>query len=336
VSKETGAASAEKIWGTDADTGNTWQYLYFFTKPQPVGRPLSDFRDELYAGKYFGGFTEIAEEKLEVIQNRHGSVQQFMQSTFKVVPGDTKTRKHEEQAIWWVNQGQSYAKERAGGYLWAPLQTESGQTWYHWTNMERVKAGEVILHYADGIRAISRASSEAVRSPRPAELPEGRWEKDGNKVEAEYSELAEAIRLADVPMEIRLLENGPFDRTGAVKQGYLFELPQRAADALRSRFAGRWPEGSPWGGTKLESALKRLADQLFVTEEWLKEIVQLLEHKRQVIFYGPPGTGKTYIAKKLAEHLAGSSDRIRLASISTDPLWPNAYRPEPPPAPGIV
>ena len=37
--------------------------------------------------------------------------------------------------------------------------------------------------------------------------------------------------------------------------------------------------------------------------------------KRQVIFQGPPGTGKTYVARKLAECLAGAPERVRLVQF---------------------
>jgi 5-methylcytosine-specific restriction protein B len=53
-----------------------------------------------------------------------------------------------------------------------------------------------------------------------------------------------------------------------------------------------------------------LAQELFVTEDSLAEMVCLLEDKRQVIFYGPPGTGKTFIARRLAEFIAGSDGRV--------------------------
>ena len=52
-------------------------------------------------------------------------------------------------------------------------------------------------------------------------------------------------------------------------------------------------------------SLQTLADELFLPVEFLENIEMLLHDKRQVIFQGPPGTGKTYVAQKLANHLAG-------------------------------
>ena len=50
--------------------------------------------------------------------------------------------------------------------------------------------------------------------------------------------------------------------------------------------------------------LAELADELLVDVEFLKDIVELLKDKGQVILYGPPGTGKTYLARELAKTLA--------------------------------
>ena len=63
------------------------------------------------------------------------------------------------------------------------------------------------------------------------------------------------------------------------------------------------------------NGLDSLADELTLPKEFLEEIDTLLEDKRQVIFQGPPGTGKTYVAQKLANHLAGSEDRITLVQF---------------------
>ena len=58
------------------------------------------------------------------------------------------------------------------------------------------------------------------------------------------------------------------------------------------------------------SSFLALAGELYLPSGFLEEIHSLLEDKKQVIFQGPPGTGKTYVAEKLAEHLAGSQERV--------------------------
>ena len=76
---------------------------------------------------------------------------------------------------------------------------------------------------------------------------------------------------------------------------------------------------SETGGTKtpLPEDLHGLAEELFLTEpgDFLHKIEMLLHDKGQVIFQGPPGTGKTYVAQKLAEHLAGSDERVTLVQL---------------------
>jgi len=55
---------------------------------------------------------------------------------------------------------------------------------------------------------------------------------------------------------------------------------------------------------KIERELRMTANQAEITIEEAVEIVQAL---RQMILQGPPGTGKTYLARKLAEKLIGTS-----------------------------
>ena len=72
----------------------------------------------------------------------------------------------------------------------------------------------------------------------------------------------------------------------------------------------RWKVGGPPPPPPPEppkpSGLQSLAARLYLPDtSFLKEIKDLLEEKRQVIFQGPPGTGKTYVARELARFLAG-------------------------------
>ncbi len=61
--------------------------------------------------------------------------------------------------------------------------------------------------------------------------------------------------------------------------------------------------------------LDGLAAELTLPVEFLEKIELLLDEKKQVIFQGPPGTGKTYVARELAEFLAGSQDRVTLVQF---------------------
>ena len=61
--------------------------------------------------------------------------------------------------------------------------------------------------------------------------------------------------------------------------------------------------------------LHSLAQELTLPVEFLEEINTLLEDKKQVIFQGPPGTGKTFVARKLANHLAGPDGSVTLVQF---------------------
>jgi 5-methylcytosine-specific restriction protein B len=64
----------------------------------------------------------------------------------------------------------------------------------------------------------------------------------------------------------------------------------------------------------LPDATDELAGSLLLPKDWLQDTIELLAEKRQIVFYGPPGTGKTYVARKLAEHLARIDD-VRLVQF---------------------
>ena len=65
-------------------------------------------------------------------------------------------------------------------------------------------------------------------------------------------------------------------------------------------------------GPDLEVLSQRL---YFEDSSSLQNIVALLEKKKQIIFQGPPGTGKTYVAKELANCLAGADGSVRIVQF---------------------
>ena len=64
-----------------------------------------------------------------------------------------------------------------------------------------------------------------------------------------------------------------------------------------------------------ESTLEQLATSLYLEPSFLERVIKLLGQKKQVIFHGPPGTGKTFVARKLAEHLAGTEGSVDLVQF---------------------
>ena len=55
--------------------------------------------------------------------------------------------------------------------------------------------------------------------------------------------------------------------------------------------------------------------EIFFTEDQLRNTLDLLEYKRNLILQGPPGTGKTFIAKRLAYASIGRKDSNKIEMI---------------------
>ncbi|WP_158299913.1 McrB family protein [Glycomyces paridis] len=64
--------------------------------------------------------------------------------------------------------------------------------------------------------------------------------------------------------------------------------------------------------------LQGLSERLHLDEAWLRELVSLVQDRKQVVLYGPPGTGKTYLAQELAEHL---TDRDAVTLVQFHPSY---------------
>ncbi len=80
-----------------------------------------------------------------------------------------------QASVWWVNQGATFAKERDGGFLWAPMLNKAGRPQYHWDTMDEVREGDIVLHYSNGsLRAVSRVSAAARPAPNPLGASMGR------------------------------------------------------------------------------------------------------------------------------------------------------------------
>lgn len=94
--------------------------------------------------------------------------------------------------IYYVFQGKTHEVESAGNYLWSPQKSKTGGFNQGFTNMGKVKEGDVIFHGANAeTYAISIAKEDSYESDQPEANKnvsgETVWNNKGYRVDSEYT-----------------------------------------------------------------------------------------------------------------------------------------------------
>lgn len=139
-------------------------------------------------------------------------------------------------AYWWVSQEELFAEQRKRHCLWAPKHNDSGASFFHWRNMQKIVPGDVIFSYAKrSFTAISIAKTEPLASDKPVGFRKTDWGTEGLQVNVAYRDTHPAAPLKDVyTLLSRLLPNtnSPLKSDGSDRDGYLFEIPSNAGRLL--------------------------------------------------------------------------------------------------------
>lgn len=241
-----------------------------------------------------------------------------------------------QPSVWWVNQGATYMKERDGGFLWAPMLNRAGRPQYHWDTMDKVREGDVVLHYSNGaLRAASHVSAAARPAPNP--LDDQSWDEAGRLVETQYKELNEPVALAAIDEGARIRQGSPFTSAGSVQQVYLVRLQEEFVYELAQRFSELADHLPSIQRPAPRSAEALMPDELFndfavavevsglrfpAGSNLVRSFVCSLLAKPFAILTGLAGSGKTQLAMRLGEWFgAAEHGRHRHLVVPVRPDW---------------
>ena len=151
-------------------------------------------------------------------------------------------------AVFFVTQGQAYWFENRDGYIWAPNPQKDvpyRKDPFFWRNVELVKAGDVMIHYAGalngGISAVSQATTDCFDSPITEDLRAvakaglngvAEWVPEGRRVNCHYVNLQKKMTIKEFKSDILRFKRdkySAFNKNGGVCQGYLYELEEPIA-----------------------------------------------------------------------------------------------------------
>ena len=177
--------------------------------------------------------------------------------------------------------------------------------------LSRARAREWI----DGVEGLPSAIAEALNAVGgPLKVPEQPIEETDPSAAASRTQLQRSVSLFLSKIDNSAAGNRPAVK--ALREVLRLTRPTVAQDTgaptkeddghrISAESSDRRPACS----------VRELADRLLLPADFLAGIETLLSDKGQVIFQGPPGTGKTYVARALADCLAGANERVRLVQF---------------------
>jgi energy-coupling factor transporter ATP-binding protein EcfA2 len=263
-----------------------------------------------------------------------------------------------ECKIWFVTQGATFTEDQGMKYLWAPAVGKDNRSRFYWKNLLKVKKGDFIFNYSEGIKGISIALNNGYSAKNEIN---SQWVNDGYRVDIDFIKLEPKIsssQLANIKKELDAyllgVEKKPFNSSGRVNQGYLYEFTKEAGKLLRNIY------GNPFGNNIIDNFFDNVVLNHFNTppNSFVKfdinEMIQFLDFsglnynptllkrftaslltKPFVILTGLSGSGKTKMAQAFVQWICQDESQYLIIPVGADwtnrePLlgYPNALKPE--------
>ncbi len=174
---------------------------------------------------------------------------------------------------YWVCQGANYEEEKKAGIIKA----RKDATIYYHKLLKELLEGDVLLSYTGKkVSDLLKVQNEFI-------------EKDNLViVGVKYFGLKKPLDIDEVKKKlvgnkVMSLDQGPFDKNGGIKQGYLFKFTEEAFKSLIDP-----EEQNLFDAMNVESGVSKMDGEIKNGT---------LNNAKNQILYGPPGTGKTYYLK---------------------------------------
>jgi len=231
--------------------------------------------------------------------------------------------------IWFVAQGSTFNPNEGMKFLWAPKIAQDGKSRFYWDNVLKVKKGDIIFHYSDGLQAVSVATNDGYDAPNPK--PGQGWNNDGNRVDIDLVSLTPIIsgntlssNNKNIIQHLSSVNNKPFNINGGVNQGYLYEFTLEAGRYIRDLY------GKKFGNVYIDAVFdkinfKQQSMGLDFNHKYRKEIAAI-KTKPFLLMAGISGTGKSRMVRTLAyktcpDYLRQGDYPGNFINISVKPNW---------------
>jgi len=242
----------------------------------------------------------------------------------------------QQRHYWWVSQGATFEQSIKDSYIWAPQGDKRGRAWFYWENVSKVKAGDVIFHYAEGaIRAVSVATGDGQATGRM--VREGGYSSKGWRANVELHELAEPVSMQHIGPRLQALniEKGPINRNGNASPGYLYELPEDAVESIvepmnlnglskeLADLLAEWKVSPSHEDVPLSQIADAFHQQLVqagmsVSPSLAQRFIAALLAKRFLILAGLSGSGKTKLAQAFARWVTPNAGCCAVVAVGAD------------------
>lgn len=254
----------------------------------------------------------------------------------------------EKTKVWFVTQGSTFTTERGMKFLFAPKVGDNGRTHFYWDNVFKVRKGDIIFNYSNGLKGVSLAKNDGYETV--FDDPSNNWNKEGYRVDLELIVLDPPIERETIIREkdkfikyLYSVTNKPFTTQGSINQGYLYEFTKEAGRFVRDLYGKEFGNSiidiffdsielntlkdiSSVPAIKLKFNYKDFRSEsslsnLYLSENLIIRFIASLQTKPFVILTGLSGSGKTKLAQAFAMWICESETQYKIVPVGAD--WTN-------------